>query len=47
MHNKIERKEVDRMLEAGIIAPFESSLTSPIVIATKEDRSSRFCVDYR
>ncbi len=46
-HYEIVRKEIDRMLLAGIIAPIESPWTSPLVIATKKDRSARFCVDYR
>ncbi len=35
------------MLLAGITTPVESSGTSPVVIATKKDGSSRLCVDYR
>ncbi len=46
-HNEIVRKEVDRVLAAGIITPVKSSCTSPVVIATKKDGSLRFCVDYR
>ncbi len=45
--NEIVRKEIDRMLAAGIITPVESSWTSLVVIATKNDGSARFCVDYR
>ena len=47
VHNEIVRREVDRMLDAGIITPVESSWTSPVVIATKKDGSPRFCVEYR
>ena len=47
MHKEIMHKEVDRMLEARIITPAESSWTSPVVIATNKDGSPRFCVDYR
>ena len=46
-NNDIVRKEIDRKLLAGIITPVESSWTSPVVIATKNDGSPRFCVDYR
>ena len=45
MLNEIARKEVDRMLAAGIITSIEWFWTSPVIIATKEDRSLRFCVD--
>ena len=34
-HNEIDRKEIDRMLAAGIIIPVESSWTSPMVLARK------------
>ncbi len=44
-HNEIVRKEIDRMLSAGIITSVESLCTSSVVIATKEDVSPRFCVD--
>ncbi len=44
--NDIVKKEVDRMLTAGIITPVESSWTSPIVLVTKKDGRPRFCIDY-
>ena len=47
MHNEIVRKEIDRMLAAGIITAVKSSCTSPVVIAINEGGSSRFCVYYR
>ena len=34
MHNETVRKEVDRMSATAIIIPIESSLTSPVLIAT-------------
>ena len=46
-YNLVIRKEIDRMLEAGIITPVESSWTSPVVIVTKKDGNPRFCIDYR
>ena len=44
-HYEIVQKEIDRMLLVGIITPVESSWTSPVVIATKKDRSPRFRVE--
>ncbi len=46
-HNEIVHKRFDGMLLAGIITPVESSWTSPVVIATKNDGSPLFCVDHR
>ena len=42
IYNEIAKKEVDRMLQAGIITPVESGWTSPIVLATSKDGSPRF-----
>ena len=46
-HIEAVKKEVERMLNAGTITPVESQWTSPIVLATKKDGSTRFCVGYR
>ncbi len=46
-NNETVKKEVERMLNAGIISPVESQLTSPIVSVTKKDGSIRFCVESR
>ena len=46
-HNEFVRKELDDLLDAGIIVPTSSAWSFPIVIASKNDGKSRFCVDYR
>ena len=38
---------LDEMLDKGIVEHFSSPWASPIVLVSKQDRSTRFCVDYR
>ena len=40
-------KEIDFMLDLGVIEPSNSPYSSPIVIVEKKDDSNRFCVDFR
>ena len=42
---KVE-KMVQEMLDTGIIEHFSSPWASPIVLVSKQDGSTRFCVDY-
>ena len=40
-------KEVDSMLEMGVVKPSTLPYASPIVIVKKNDGSNKVCVDFR
>ncbi|XP_063591291.1 uncharacterized protein LOC134768392 [Penaeus indicus] len=40
-------KEVDKMLDLGIIEPSVSPYCSPVVLVRKRDQTYRFCIDFR
>lgn len=44
---RIIKQEVDQMLRAGVIRRSHSRFSSPIVLVTKPNGSTRFCVDFR
>ena len=41
------KKELDKMLEVGVVCPSTRTWASPIVMVEKKDDGLRFCVDYR
>ena len=41
------KRDLDEMMEAGVIGPSTSPWASPIVLVEKKDGGIRFCVDYR
>ena len=45
-HAEIER-QVEDLLQRGVVKKSNSPWSSPVVLVTKKDGSQRFCVDYR
>jgi len=43
----IINREVNEMLEQGVIEPSHSPWSSPIVVVRKKDGKQRFCIDFR
>ena len=41
------QKEVNKMLDHGVIEPSDSPWASPVVLVRKKDGSLRYCIDYR
>ena len=41
------QKQINEMLELGIIQPSKSAWCAPIVLVTKKDKTKRFCIDNR
>ena len=46
-YRDLVHKEVQEMLDAGIIEPSSSEWVSPIVLVNKKDGTLRLCIDYR
>ena len=41
------KKEIDKLLKAGVIRESHSSWSSPVVIVSKSNNEKRLCVDFR
>ena len=46
-HHEWVRKEIDKLLEAGVIRESHSSWSAPVVIVPKSNGEKRLCVDFR
>lgn len=48
VHKKhIVQEELDKMITRGVIEPCDGPWSSPIVLVTKKDGTTRFCIDFR
>ena len=45
--SEIIKKELDNMIQLGVIEPSSSPWAAPVVVIPKPDKTYRFCVDYR
>jgi hypothetical protein len=42
----VQKTEIGKMLGAGVVRPSHSLWASPVVLVTKKDRSTQFCINY-